>query len=55
MQCYAVLEADLIVLENYPTLCIMYRHQNIIVGIDIPQLLSVLLVCLFLLVPLPHN
>ena len=54
MQCYAVLEADLLCWKIYPTLC-MYRHQNIIVGIDIPQLLLVLLVCLFLLVPLPHN
>ena len=32
----------------------MYRRQNIIVGIDIPQLLSVLLVFLSALMPLPH-
>jgi hypothetical protein len=31
----------------------MYRRQHIIVGIDIPQLLSVLRVCLSVLMPLP--
>ena len=33
----------------------MYRRQHIIVAIDIPQLLSVLLVYLFPLMPLSHN